>query len=87
MTKKQFLFWFTQIILVTLLGGLRFIEPTSGKPETILRTISIFISNNRLGIAISLIVVVAVLTGWKELVSPRKKARELRQNIMDALLE
>src|SRR5687768_10971028 len=87
MTKKQFLFWFTQIILVTLLGGLRFIEPTSGKPETILRTVSVFISNNRLGIAISLIVAIAILTGWKELISPRKKARELRQKIMDALLE
>jgi hypothetical protein len=87
MTKKQFLFWFSQIILVTFLGGLRFIEPTSGKPETILRTFSTFVSDYRLIVAISLILAIALLTGWKELASPRKKARELRQKIMDALLE
>lgn len=87
MTKKQFLFWLIQTILVTFLGGLRFIEPTSGKPETILRTFSVFISNNRLGIAVVLVFTIAAMAGWKELLSPRKKAMELRQKIMDALLE
>jgi hypothetical protein len=87
MTKKQFFFWLFQIILVTFLGSLRFIEPTSGEEGSVRRTISVFISDHRLPIAAGLIFLVAVLTAWKELIAPRAKSKKLRQKIMGVLLE
>src|SRR6266511_1937466 len=87
MTKKQFLFWLTQTVLVTILGGLRFVERDSGGDSQIRSMIAIFVYDHRLFISISLVFVIEVLAGWKELISTRKKAKEIRQKIMDAMLE
>lgn len=70
-----------------MLGALRFIELNSGGKSQILNTLSIFIYENRLLISVVLIFVIAVLTGWKDLITPRTKAKQLRQKFMDTLLE
>jgi hypothetical protein len=88
MTKKQFLIWIVQIVLFACLGALQFVTPNSGgQQDGFAKTLCLFIYQNRLVISITLGLIFAIITGWKTLFYPRKRAKEIRQRIMQAMLD
>ncbi len=88
MTKKQFLIWVIQIGLFTALGALQFVDRDSGgQQEGLIKTLTVFVYSHRLLISILLGLTFALVTGWKDLLYPRKRGKEIRQKIMETMLE
>jgi hypothetical protein len=88
MTKKQLLIWLLQVGLFTALGALQFVDKDSGgEQEGFIKTLCLFIYQHRLFISIIIGLIFAVLTGWKTLFYPRKRAKDIRQRIMQTMLD
>lgn len=88
MTIWQIFFWILQILLVVILGALQFIDKESlDNYSGFWGIVLSFFFYNRLIISIIVGFVIAVLTGWSDLYRPRRQAKEIRQEVMEAMLE